>query len=153
MNSTPTASNGPTIVGQTILVVEDDSAILRLVEIILAKGHYEVLSANSADEGLRIGTNFPRPIDLLLSDVVMPHMTGPNLAAKLKELRPDMRVMLMSGYPDGALLILNYGWHFINKPFVAKVLLERVQSILTTTTPEQGMDQFDTRQEQQGTVR
>jgi two-component system, cell cycle sensor histidine kinase and response regulator CckA len=141
MNSTPTVSNGQTINEPTILVVEDDSAILRLVEIILAKGQYEVLSANSANEGLQIGTNFPRPIDLLLSDVVMPHMTGPDLAAKLKVLRPDMRVMLMSGYPDGAMLILNYGWHFINKPFVAKVLLERVQSILSSTTEEQGTDQ------------
>src|SRR5580704_10907765 len=128
MNSTPTVNTEPTSGGQTILVVEDDLAILRLVEIILANGHYEVLSANSAEEGLQIGTNFPRPIDLLLSDVVMPHMTGPDLAARLKVLRPDMRVMLMSGYPDGALLLLNYGWHFINKPFVAKVLLERIES-------------------------
>jgi two-component system, cell cycle sensor histidine kinase and response regulator CckA len=132
--------------GQTVLVVEDDAAILELVQTILEKAHYEVLCASSADEGVRIGTEFPRPIHLLLSDVEVPGMAGPDLATKLKERRPDMRVILMSGHADGALLILNYGWHFIKKPFVLRVLLNEVKEVLAGTTREQGTDHFDTRQ-------
>jgi len=131
--------------GHTILVVEDDPATLHLVQRILEKGNYEVLCANSAHEGERIGNEFPRPIDLLLADVVMPNMIGPDLATLLKAQRPDMRVILMSGYPDGALLVLNYGWHFIRKPFVPKALLERIEAVLQSTTAEQGTDHFVTR--------
>src|SRR5450432_2715573 len=138
--------------GHTILVVEDDAAILHLVQRILEKGNYEVLCANSAKEGERIGKEFPRPIHLLLSDVVMPNMIGPDLASRLKVQRPDMRVMLMSGYPDGALLVLNYGWHFIRKPFVPHVLLERIEAVLNSTTEEQGTDHFDKSVAEAGTV-
>jgi len=55
-----------------------------------------------------------------------------------------MRVMFMSGYPDGALLVLNYGWQFIAKPFVKAALLEKVKSVLSSTTKPQGVDHFDT---------
>jgi DNA-binding response OmpR family regulator len=131
--------------GHTILVVEDDAATLHLVQRILEKGNYEVLCANSAEEGERIGKEFPRPIHLLLADVVMPNMIGPDLATLLKVQRPDLRVILMSGYPDGALLVVNYGWHFIRKPFVPKALLERIEAVLKSKTAEQGTDHFDTR--------
>ena len=63
----------------------------------------------------------------------------------LKERRPEMRVMLMSGYPDGEMLFLNYGWHFIEKPFLAVELVERVNSVLHTPERSQGEDHFDTR--------
>jgi two-component system cell cycle sensor histidine kinase/response regulator CckA len=129
--------------GHTILVVEDDAATLHLVQRILEKGNYEVLCANSAQEGERIGKEFPRPIHLLLSDVVMPHMIGPDLATRLTVQRPDMGVILMSGYPDGG-LVLGYGWQFIRKPFVPKALLERIEAVLNTTL-EPGADHFDTR--------
>jgi DNA-binding response OmpR family regulator len=130
--------------GHTILVVEDDAATLHLVERILEKGNYEVLCANSAKAGERIGKEFPRPIHLLLADVMMPDMIGPELAALLKVQRPDMRVILMSGYPNGALLVLDYGWHFIRKPFVPKALLERIEMVLKSATGEPGTDYFDT---------
>ena len=130
--------------GHTILVVEDDAAILHLVQRILEKGAYDVLCANSAKEGERIGKEFPRPIDLLLADVVMPDMIGPDLATLLKAQRPEMGVILMSGHPDGALLVLNSGWHFIRKPFVPKVLLEIIESVLSGTAVEQATDHFDT---------
>jgi DNA-binding response OmpR family regulator len=129
--------------GHTILVVEDDAATLHLVQRILEKGNYEVLCANSAQEGERLGKEFPRPIHLLLSDVVMPHMNGPDLATLLTVHRPDMRVILMSGYPDGG-LVLGSGWQFIRKPFVPKVLLERIEAVLNTTLGP-GADHFDTR--------
>ena len=55
-----------------------------------------------------------------------------------------MRVMLMSGYPGGALLVLNYGWHYIEKPFVASVLVNKIKDVLRGETREQSTDQFDT---------
>jgi hypothetical protein len=56
-----------------------------------------------------------------------------------------MRVILMSAYPDGALLVLNYGWHFIQKPFLPLALVGRVKDVLESKTREQGTDHFDTR--------
>jgi DNA-binding NtrC family response regulator len=113
---------------------------------ILQDGGLEILSASSATEAMSIESEFRRPIHLLLCDVVMPGIVGPELATTLKKRRPGMRVMLMSGYPDGALLVLNYGWHFIQKPFVAELLLEKVKGILVSVTPEQGTDHFEMRQ-------
>jgi len=86
-----------------------------------------------------------RRIDLLLSDVMMPGISGPALALKLKESRPEMRVMLMSGYPDGALLVLNYGWYFIQKPFVAVQLVAKINEVLYGEVRDQGTDHFDVR--------
>jgi DNA-binding NtrC family response regulator len=90
-----------------------------------------------------VEASFPRTIHLLLSDVMMPDMGGPDLAAKLKLRRPEMRVMLMSGYADGAMLVLNHGWHFIRKPFLPAALLGKVTEILHTTVRDQGTDHFD----------
>jgi FixJ family two-component response regulator len=77
---------------------------------------------------------------------MMPDMCGPELADVLKQRRPDMRVMLMSGYADGAMLVLNHGWHFIQKPFLPTALLGRVTDVLHTKVQDQGTDHFDPRQ-------
>jgi DNA-binding NtrC family response regulator len=130
---------------QTILVVEDHPILLKLVTDILEGAHFTVLSANSPKKAMGIEAEFKGTIDLLLSDVMMPGMTGPDLAKKLKEQRPKMRVILMSAYPDGALLVLNYGWHFIQKPFLPLALVGRVKDVLESKTREQGTDHFDTR--------
>jgi two-component system cell cycle sensor histidine kinase/response regulator CckA len=132
-------------VQKTILVVEDDAAILKLVCLILEEGGFSVLSAGSADQASLIAHGYPQAIHLLVSDVMMPDVSGPELAKRLKEHRPDMRVMLMSGYADGAMLFLNYGWHFIRKPFLASALLERVNDVLHSSVREQGTDHFDPR--------
>ena len=76
---------------------------------------------------------------------MMPDMAGPDVAHRIKKHRPEMRVMLMSGYPDGEMLFLNYGWHFIEKPFLAAKLVERVNDILHTPERSQGEDHFDDR--------
>jgi two-component system, cell cycle sensor histidine kinase and response regulator CckA len=131
---------------ETILVVEDDPAIRKLVETILGDGGFEILGADSAKEAIQVEASFPGTIHLLLSDVMMPDMGGPDLAAKLKLRRPEMRVMLMSGYADGAMLVLNHGWHFIRKPFLPAALLGKVTEILHTTVRDQGTDHFDTSQ-------
>jgi DNA-binding NtrC family response regulator len=132
---------------ETVLVAEDDAAILRLVRVILEEAGFEVLAASSAKEAIRVAAHFSRTIHLLLSDVMMPDMCGPELADVLKQRRPDMRVMLMSGYADGAMLVLNHGWHFIQKPFLPTALLGRVTDVLHTKVQDQGTDHFDPRQE------
>jgi DNA-binding response OmpR family regulator len=76
---------------------------------------------------------------------MMPGMNGPDLAKKIKAQRPAIRIILMSGYPNGALLILNYGWHFIQKPFLPLALVTRVRNVLKSTVREQGTEHFDTR--------
>ena len=128
----------------TILVVEDHPLLLKLVVEILEHVHYKVLAANSPKEALGIESTFKGTIDLLLSDIMMPEMNGPDLAKLLKEQRPKMRVILMSAYPGGAMLVLNYGWHFIQKPFLTEALLARVKHVLKSKTREQGTDHFDT---------
>jgi len=75
----------------------------------------------------------------------MPDVSGPELANGLKQNRPEMRVMLMSGFADGAILVLNHGWHFIGKPFLATALLTRVNEVLHSEVCEQGTDHFNTR--------
>ena len=129
---------------QTILLVEDQAEIRELVHHILEAGGFEVLVAADAAAALQIEGQFPRAIQLLLSDVMMPGMSGPELAKRLKQLRPEMRVMLMSSYPEG-MLILNYGWYFIQKPFLSKALMGRVNDLLHCEVHDQGTDHFDTR--------
>jgi DNA-binding NtrC family response regulator len=138
MTSPPTADNP-----ETILVVEDDSAILRLVQSLLQGAGYKVLTASSVNAAVRAEASCAGPIDLLLSDIMMPDLAGPELAQVLKRQRPDMRVMLMSGYPNGAMLVLNHGWHFIEKPFLPAALLDKVSNCLHTTVRDQGADHFD----------
>lgn len=132
---------------QTILAVEDDPAILKMVKLIIEEAGYGVLSAGSANQARLIEEGFPHPIHLLLSDVMMPDVSGPELANALKQNRPEMRVMLMSGFADGAMLVLNHGWHFIAKPFLPSALLARVNEVLHSDVREQGTDHFDTRRE------
>ena len=104
---------------KTILVVEDTALVLNTVRIILENANFTVLAAASADEAMRLAES-AKTIHLLLSDVMMPDMFGPDLALKLKDGRPEMRVILMSGYPGGGMLVLNHGWYFIQKPFVPR---------------------------------
>lgn len=131
----------------TILLVEDHAALLKLVKQILEDASFTVIAASSARQATRLEAEFPGTIDMLLSDVRMTGTSGPKLAKRLKERRPLMRVALMSGYPGGAMLFLNYGWHYIEKPFVASVLVSKIKDILHTETREQSTDRFDTLKE------
>ena len=108
---------------ETILVVEDRSDVLEMVRQILERAGFCVLTAASSTEAIKVEDGFYETIHLLLSDVMMPDMSGPVIAKILKKHRPQMRVMLMSGYPDGAMLFLNHGWHFIEKPFLPAQLV------------------------------
>jgi len=132
------------VVFETILVVEDSPIVLATVRSILKHAGFIVLEATSAEQAIQIESHFAGTIHLLLSDVMMPGMSGPDLANSLVERRNDMRVMLMSGYAGGDLLVLNYGWHFIQKPFVRSGLLERVNEVLHGRDRSQGTDHFST---------
>jgi DNA-binding NtrC family response regulator len=112
----------------------------------LELANYQVLSADCAASAVKLAGETDRTIDLLLSDVDMPKMSGPDLGQLLKKTRPDMHVMLMSGGVDGNLLVLNYGWAFIQKPFIASKLIEMVTDVLHSENRSQlGGQEFDSR--------
>lgn len=122
---------------ETILVVDDELGVLSIVVEILKRADFNVLSANCASEAIERSARTEGGIDLLLSDVDMPRMSGPDLGLALKKTRPDLNVMLMSGAANGRLLVLNYGWAFIQKPFVAVTLVGMVKDVLHSANRSQ----------------
>lgn len=121
----------------TILVVEDEPHILKLVKDILATTDlYEVLCAKTTDAAIRISLEFPRPIALLLANVILDGGTlGTDLAVKLKRARPEMKVMLINGKDRGEIEILQracieQGWQLLEKEVVERDLLERIRAEL-----------------------
>jgi two-component system, cell cycle sensor histidine kinase and response regulator CckA len=132
---------------ETILVVDDIDAVLRLVVVILEAANFHVLQANSGTSAIKLAADYTGRIDLLLSDVNMPDLSGPELGVTLKKGRPDLHIMLMSGFASGDLLVLNYGWAFIDKPFVPKQLVDMVNTVLHTPDRSQGSHHFDTRKD------
>ena len=129
---------------ETILVVDDNESVLRVVISILKAENFRVLSANGGPAAIKLASETSEPIDLLLSDVDMPEMSGPDLGEALKKARPHIHVMLMSGGSNGNLLVLNYGWAYIQKPFVAVKLVQMVNKVLHTENRSQpGGQEFD----------
>ena len=115
---------------ETILLVEDDPVALKLVHQILESAGYSVMAACNAKQATALEASHTGTIDLLLSDVRMRGMSGPDLAISLEHRRPEMRVALMSGYPGGAVLARNHGWHYIQKPFAPASLVNTIEGIL-----------------------
>ena len=133
---------------ETILVVDDDEEVLKVVGTILKRADFRVLSANSGPNAIKVAKKKDGKIDLLLSDVDMVPMSGPDLGEALKKARPRMHVMLMSGGAKGNLLVLNYGWAFIQKPFVPVKLVQMVTDVLHTRNRSQpGGQEFDSRKD------
>ena len=123
---------------ETILVVEDDDGIRRLIHRMLEPAGYKVVSAGTGQELLRICQQWPGPVDLLLTDVVMPTMSGSAVAARVSELRPSAKILFMSGYMDEAIGhhgVPETGINFIHKPFSAEGLLRRVREALDERNP------------------
>jgi two-component system cell cycle sensor histidine kinase/response regulator CckA len=138
----------PTEKSETILVVDDNETLLSVVVAILKRANFQVFSADSGTHAIQLAKETGGRIDLLLSDVDMPLMSGPDLGQMLKKTRPDLHVMLMSGGADGNLLVLNYGWAFIQKPFVATKLVEMVMEVLHSPDRSQlGGQEFDSRKD------
>jgi len=138
---------------ENILVVDDNEATCKYVVAILEQANFHVLSAENGANAIELAKHTVGTIDLLLSDVDMPLMSGPVLGETLKKARPEMRVMLMSGGADGNLLVLNYGWAFIEKPFVAEKLVEMVTEVLHSPDRSQlGGKEFDSRKDTEKAV-
>jgi hypothetical protein len=95
----------------------------------LEKEGYSLLVAEDGQEAFQIAREHPDPIALLVSNVQMPRMTGPDLARELRRSRPNLRVMLISPDPQGV-LVLDSGWNFLQKPFPLSAILDKVNQIL-----------------------
>ncbi len=134
---------------ETVLVVDDNAGVLEIVSSILRAADFNVLTATSGPAAVKLAHDRPGVIDLLLSDWDMPEMSGPALGEVLKILRPDIHVMLMSGGgPAGALLVLNYGWAYIEKPFDTEKLVEMVTDVLRSPNRSQlGGMEYDSRKD------
>jgi two-component system cell cycle sensor histidine kinase/response regulator CckA len=133
---------------ETILVVDDNKTLLTFVVAILKRANFQVLSADNGANAIELAKETEGRIDLLLSDVDMPLMSGPDLGETLKKSRPDLHVMLMSGGLNGNLLVLNYGWAFIQKPFVSTRLVQMVTEVLHSPNRSQvGGQEFDSRKD------
>jgi CheY-like chemotaxis protein len=126
---TPKALTG----SETILVVEDEPGVRELIRRILERYGYRVLLAASPSEALALVGRFADPIQLLMSDVVLPEMSGRTLAGQLVLRRPDMRVIYMSGYTDHAIVhhgVLDPDTPFLQKPFTPEALARKVRAML-----------------------
>jgi len=125
----PTPARGT----ETLLVAEDEADVRDPVAQILSAQGYQVLTAASGSEALRISGKHSGPIHLLLTDLVMPQMSGKALAEQLGSQRPEMRVLYMSGYVDATLQrrVLDGQAAFLPKPFTAEQLIQKVQAVLS----------------------
>jgi CheY-like chemotaxis protein/two-component sensor histidine kinase len=118
---------------ETVLLVEDEPGVRALVETVLKKLGYKVLVADGGETALRIWAERQGSIDILLTDVIMPQMSGGDLAHKLREMNPRLKILFMSGYTDD--MIASHGvlageTQLIQKPFTAEALARRIRSVL-----------------------
>jgi len=118
---------------ETILLVEDEEPVRRIARLALEAQGYIVFDAEGGAEALRIAEDYPRPIHLLVTDVVMPGLEGGDLSEAIRTVRPDIEVLFMSGYTDDAVLrqgIEASGDHFLQKPFTPLGLARTVRLVL-----------------------
>ena len=114
---------------KTILLAEDEESCRCVISSVLRKQGFEILLAESGTRALELAERFQRRIHLLLTDVTMPGVDGPTLARYLQGMRCGLRVIVMSAHP-AKMLMLDQGWTFISKPFVASALVQKVREVL-----------------------
>jgi PAS domain S-box-containing protein len=121
---------------ETVLLVEDEEMVRDMAREILQETGYQVLEAKHGEEALLVAEQHHGPIHLMLSDVVMPQMSGRELAEKLLPIRREMKVLYMSGYTDDAIVhhgVLDEGMAFIEKPFTINALARKLREVLDVT--------------------
>lgn len=122
----------PAATSATILVVEDEDGVRRMLTKILRAARYDVLEAESGEAALELLSTYAGPLDLVVSDVVMPGMNGRELLTRILEARPDVSTLLTSGYNEDDLLKkeIEEGMNFLAKPYSRTSMVEKVQAIL-----------------------
>jgi CheY-like chemotaxis protein len=128
---TPAHSRSPG--SETILLVEDDAEVRQVATRILRRNGYRVLEAENGADALRVCENEPDPVDLIVTDIIMPGMGGTELAAKIREKQPNARILFTSGYTEDAVVrqsFLNPGEAFIEKPFTPDLLARKARELL-----------------------
>ncbi len=136
--ATPTTMAEPGRGTETVLVVEDAASVRMVTRQVLERYGYAVLEAPNGETALRLAAKHHGPIHLLLTDVVMPGLSGRQLAEQLAHLRPDMKVLYASGYADHAIVhhgILESGIAYLQKPFTPETLGRRVRQVLDSSPP------------------
>jgi PAS domain S-box-containing protein len=129
----PASLHPPAQGTETLLLVEDEPQVRELTHDILLDHGYRVLTAGDGVEALRVAQAHEGPIHLLLTDVIMPRMSGKELADRLRTSRPEVRVLFTSGYTDNAIAhhgVLDEGVAFLSKPFEVEALARKVRSVL-----------------------
>ena len=124
--------------GETVLLVEDDPSVLQLTQMLLKKLAYNVISTKSPEDAIALIRDNSERIHLLITDVVMPRMSGHELVQKLKKIQPGMKTLFMSGYTSDIIErqgILDKGVNFIQKPFSVGELGQKVREVLEKATP------------------
>jgi CheY-like chemotaxis protein len=122
---------------ETVLIVEDNAAILKLTQRMLKRLGYRVLAANSPQKAIAMARNHPEPIDLLLTDVIMPESNGRDLALRMEGICPRIKVLYMSGYTSNIIVnrgVLNEDVVLLQKPFSKNELASKIKDVLTATT-------------------
>jgi CheY-like chemotaxis protein len=125
---------------ETVLLVEDEEMVRNMTREILQESGYQVLEAKHGQEALLVAKRHHGPIHLMLSDVVMPQMSGRELAEQLSPVRREMKVLYMSGYTDDAIVhhgVLDEGMAFIEKPFTPNALTRKLREVLSAPVEAQ----------------
>ncbi len=125
----PPLAEGP----ETVLLVEDEDEVRRMAREALLLSGYSVLEASHGDQALEISDGYDKPIDVMVTDIVMPGMSGRKLARKMTEKRPAMKVLYVSGYVDRGMpspAVLESGSGFLRKPLTPELLTLKIREIL-----------------------
>jgi CheY-like chemotaxis protein len=132
-SGTSTPSRNRKIGAETILLVEDDEEVRQVASRILRRNGYRVLEAENGADALRVCETESDPVDLIVTDIVMPEMGGAELAKKIRETQPDARILFTSGYTEDSALrqsFLEPGEAFIEKPFTPALLARKTRELL-----------------------
>jgi two-component system cell cycle sensor histidine kinase/response regulator CckA len=131
---------------ETLLVAEDADALRKLATTLLQQNGYRVLAASNGTEALRLAQQTNEHIDLLLTDVIMPGLGGYALGQALLPLRPDLKILYMSGYTDSSIAhhgVLESGISLLHKPFTEEALLRKVREVLDAVKPRSAPSRDD----------